>query len=243
MKTNRILCAILALCLAILPAVSLAEADRSITVTGTATVKVEADSAVLSLGVETAAKEASAAAAANAEEVDAVIKALVEAGINEEDITTNYYFVNAIYNYEEMNEDGVARIRGYRVSNSLSVTVHDIDKVGEIIDIALASGANSCDNISFKANGEDLYDQVLAAAVKEAARKAAVVAEAAGGKLGKVVSVTEQYGSYSGVLFDRAAVTEEAAFDAGFAKAAGTAIRSDNLSYSATVVVTFELTD
>lgn len=242
MKTNRIICAIIALCLAVLPVVSFADSERSITVTGTATVKVEADSALITLGVESSAKEASAAAAANAEAVDKVTKALMEAGIAEEDITTNYFYVYAIYNYDDMNEDGVTRIRGYRVNNSMFVVVKDIEKVGEIIDIALANGASSCDNISFRANGEDLYDQVLAAAVKEAARKAAVVAEAAGGKLGKVIDVTEQYGSYSGVSLNRTEVVEEAE-DSGAAKGYGTMIRSDDLSYSATVVVTFELMD
>ena len=242
MKTNRIICEIIALCLAVLPVVSLADSDRTITVTGTATVKVEADSALITLGVESSAKEASAAAAANAEAVDKVTKALMEAGIAEEDITTNYFYVYAIYNYDDMNEDGVTRIRGYRVNNSMFVIVKDIEKVGEIIDIALANGASSCDNISFRANGEDLYDQVLAAAVKEATRKAAVVAEAAGGKLGKVIDVTEQYGSYSGVSLNRTEVVEEAE-DSGAAKGYGTMIRSDDLSYSATVVVTFELTD
>ena len=242
MKMNRIICMLVAVCLAVLPAVSLADSDRTVTVTGTATVKVEADSAVLSLGVETNARDASTAATANAEAVEKVTKALLEAGIAEEDITTNYFFVNAIYDYEKMNEDGSASIRGYRVSNSLSVVVKDIDKVGEVIDIALANGANNCDNISFRANGDDLYDQVLTQAVREAARKAAVVAEAAGGKLGKVISVTEQYGSYSGVTFDRIAV-EEAMDGAMTAKAFGTSIRSDNLSYSATVTVIFELTD
>jgi len=242
MKMNRIICALMAVCLAILPVASLADSNRSVTVTGTATIKVEADSAVLSLGVETNAKDASDAAAANAEAVEKVTKALQDAGIAEEDITTNYFFVNAIYDYEKMNEDGSASIRGYRVSNSLSVVVKDIDKVGEIIDIALANGANNCDNVSFRANGEDLYDQVLAQAVREAARKAAVVAEAAGGKLGKVISVTEQYGSYSGVTFERAEA-EEAMDGAMSAKAFGTSIRSDDLSYSATVTVIFELTD
>ena len=242
MKTNRIICAIIVLCLAVLPVVSLADSDRTITVTGTATVKVEADSALVTLGVESSAKEASAAAAANAESVDKVTKALLEAGIAEVDITTNYFYVYAIYNYDDMNEDGVTRIRGYRVNNSMFVIVKDIEKVGEIIDIALANGASSCDNISFRANGEDLYDQVLAAAVKEAARKAAVVAEAADGKLGKVIDVTEQYGSYSGVSLNRTEVVEEME-DSGLAKGYGTMIRSDDLSYSATVVVTFELMD
>ena len=242
MKTNRIICALIALCLAILPATSLADSDRTITVTGTATVKVEADSAVISLGVETSAIEASTAAAKNAEAVEHLTKALLDAGIAEDDITTDYFYVNTIYNYDDMNDNGNTRIRGYWVNNNISVVVKDIDKVGEIIDVALANGATSCNNISFQADGEDLYDQVLTAAIKEAARKAAVVAEAAGGKLGKAISVTEQYGSYNGVTYDRTMV-EEALSDAGAAKGYGTSIRSDSLSYSATVVVTFELAE
>ena len=236
---RKIIAALIALCVLTLPLLALADTPRTITVTGTATFTTEPDSAILSLGVQTTGREASDAAAANARAMTALTAALLEAGIEENDITTAYYFVNTVYDYDTMGEDGSMAILGYTVSNRLSVTVKDIDRVGDIIDIALSSGANSCDGISFRSSqGESLNDLALSAAVEEAIRKAAIVARAAGGTVGQILSVTEQPGSYSGAMYARSAgEAEETASSADY----GTQIHSDGLDYSATVVVVFEL--
>ena len=228
---------IICLILTVLCLVSSASADgdkRTITVTGTATVTVDADRASLNLGVRTTADEASEASRSNAEKVQAVKDALKEAGIPEENITTAYFYVNAMYDYSSFGGDSV--VKGYQVSNSLQVVVTDIDRAGEIIDIALGAGANSCDGITFQSSsGGKAYDDALSAALKEGSRKARLAAAAMGYELGDVLSVTENYGSYTGTRMAKSANAD------GAMAAASPQIVPDGLDFTASVQMTFEL--
>ena len=210
--------------------------DRTLTVTGTATVRVNADRARVMLGVRTTAEDARKAAETNAEKMDLVLNALEEAGIPRENMTTDYYYVSALYDYSSYTEE--ERIRGYQVSNTLSVLVEDIDRVGAIIDIALSQGANTCDGVSFQSTGAgEAYDEALRAAIAEGRRKAALVAESCGKTLGDLVEISENYGSYRGVSFKSAYAEEDAgAFTS-------TSITSDGLDFSATVTMTFAFGD
>ena len=225
-------------CVALVPGLGLADDDRTITVTGTATVTVEADAAVVSIGVETLDKEVTAAAAGNAAKLEAVIAALKALGIDEKDITTDHYYVTPIYDYTVASENGVP-VRGYQVSNSLSVRLSDLNLTGTVIDTALKAGANACNGITFtSAAAGDACDQALTAAIAEARRKAELAAAACGGSVGKVVSLTEGYGSYSGVTMSKRAmgdVVEEAEYDAG------TTIIADGLRFTSSVTLTVEL--
>ena len=212
--------------------------DGTITVTGSATVSTDAESAVVALGVTTSAAEASEASAKNAVAIDTLIKALMEFGIGKEDISTSYYYLNPVYNYEQRNEDGSYTLVGYSVSNNLSVRVRDIEKVGNVIDLALSNGANSCDGISFTADHAiEAQDQALEEAVKEACRRAELAAKACGRELGDVITLDES-SSNGGLAVNsmRFAAVAEAA-----SGAADTQILSNGLSFTATVRMTFEL--
>ncbi len=227
---------ILLLCLAVLLCVNIAFAeDGTISVTGTATITVEADRASLTLGVRTNAKDAAEAAQMNADKVKKVIDALAEAGIPEEKIKTAYYYVSPVYDYSSFSEE--AAIKGYQVSNTLTVSVDEIERVGSIIDVALDHGANSCDGVTFQsAQSRGAYDQALMAAIEEGRRKAELMAKAMGGTLGDLISCNESSGNYTGARFARsAAITEDTAVGAS------TQIISEGLDFSATVQMTYSL--
>ena len=225
--------------LAVLPCLALAE-SRTVTVTATVTVQTDPDTATIQFGVVTSARDVAQASAANAAQMDGLIRALAAAGIPEEDVHTSSYYVNTRYNYQKPDEDGNYPIIGYEVSNTLSVTVRNVDQAGSIIDLALASGATSCNGISFSSSGAgEASDQALTAALAEGHRKAALIAASCGGSLGELQHVTEVYTSGNVVLsakrsaMDAAAEPEEAAF--------GTYINGDSVTFSATVEMTFEL--
>ncbi len=227
------------LCCLTLPV--LAEEDRTITVSGTATMVAEADIAKVSLGVISTEPEASKASKLNAALVEQLMTALKEAGVAEKDIATSHYYVNARRDYDHMAENGEYPIIGYEVSNQLTVTLRDVAQVGAVIDLALANGANSCDGITFASTkADEARDAALQGAVKEAQRRAELIATAAGCRVGKVLSVT--VGNDQGTVYlkgNRAggAFAEEATMDAG------TQILSDGLSFSATVTMIFALED
>ncbi|MBR4457705.1 MAG: SIMPL domain-containing protein [Clostridia bacterium] len=238
---KKLLITLAVLCMMLMPMLASAESERTVTVSGTATVMVEADTATVSFGIETRAKEVAAASEANAAQTQRLKQALTEAGVAEKDITTEFYYVNPIYDFNQVTEDDITPVKGYSVSNTLSIRVRDITQIGTLIDKALASGATSCNGISFSSSkAADAQDEALVAAIAEARRKAELMAEACGGKLGVIVSVSEQAGITNGALFNlrsnKASGVEEA-------EDAATEIVSDGLRYSATVTVVFELTD
>ncbi len=48
-------------------------------------------------------------------------------------------------------------MNGYTVSNTVSITVRDLDKVGDIADAAMNAGANQFNNVSFAVEDEEAY--------------------------------------------------------------------------------------
>ncbi len=169
-------------------------AKRTINVTGQGTVEVSPDIAYITLGVVTENKDAKAAQQENASIMDAVVKAIKSAGVAEEDIKTTGYSIYPKYDYNE--KTGTSNIVGYTVRNNVQVTVRDITKVGQIIDIAADKGVNISNSISFGLSDyEKYYNEALKKAVESGSRKAKTIADALGIKLGAPVSVSES-GSY-----------------------------------------------
>jgi uncharacterized protein YggE len=78
------------------------------------------------------------------------------------------------------------------VTNTVQVTSRKIDALGGILDALVQSGANQMNGISFRVdNPEDLLDKARIAAVEDAGRKARLIAQAAGVKLGPPIQISE----------------------------------------------------
>jgi uncharacterized protein YggE len=183
---------------------------RKITVSGSGTVSAEPDAAVLRLGVSTQAEKAAAALAQNNEDVQAVIDALVEAGIAEEDIETVRFNMYPRYG-DQFSGDEPQQISGYEVSNVIRVHVAEIDQVGELLDVAVSAGANTVESIQFEiSDSASLVDQAREAAMQNAADKAEKLAALAGAELGMVLEIQET-GFTPGVVLQRDMAVEEAA--------------------------------
>ena len=208
-------------------------ADRTVTVTGSGETLVTADTAVVSLGVNVRMPDALQAQSGANEAVARIRAALTGAGFSEEDISTGYINLYAIYNYSE----DVEVIAAYNASSTLAVKVTDMARVGEVIDLAFGAGANTLDGVSFSVSDDAAARaESLKAAVADAKEKAAVLAEAAG--LGELEIESIQEGSVysydSGVNnFSRKTFGEEAAM------ASPTIVRAAKISVSASVTVVF----
>ena len=215
----------LALLLA-LPALALA--DGELTVIGTATVTLQPDMAELSVGVDTRADTVIGAVTGNSEALGAVIEALMAAGVAESDMSTRYYYVSAEYDYSAVP----AVMTGYSVSNTLTVVVRDIDRIGEVIDAATAAGANQVYGVTFRSSQtSDGHDRALTLAIQEGMRKAQLMAIAAGQPLGQLVDIEENGMQSYGITV---------AYD-NVARASGTSIMPEELSVTASVTLTYEL--
>lgn len=179
---------------ATLPA--LAEATGAITVTGEASIAATPDTATISLGVNTVGDNAAAAMAENSKLLSAVIERLKAAGIADADMqTANLYLSPNWVGYESGQ---TPTISNYTATNTLNVRVRDLSTLGGVLDSSLADGANTLNGITFElAAPRATQDEARKAAVLDAAAKAKLLAEAAGVKLGRITSISEQYG-YAG---------------------------------------------
>ncbi|MEA1869300.1 MAG: SIMPL domain-containing protein [Euryarchaeota archaeon] len=152
---------------------------KVITVSGHGTVDTTPDEAVLRLSVVTQAEDVKDASDENAKKMDACLAALYELGIPEDDAVTSGYRVRPRYNWRDDEESLI----GFQVRNSLTVTVTDIEKVGDVIGAALGSGANEIDDVTFTVSDErqaNLKDEAIADAARRASADAASVADAMG---------------------------------------------------------------
>ena len=163
---------------------------RSITVSGAGSVKVTPNQAGFTFGVSSNAKTAAQALADNSTAMQKLIDALKAAGIPSDSLQTAYVSLSPM-----MAENGQAVVR-YTASNSVSVTISNLGRAGEIVDAAVAAGANQVDGPNLTvADQSSLYDTALKAAVADARAKALVLADASGLHVGAVASVQESGGA------------------------------------------------
>ncbi|WP_214020691.1 SIMPL domain-containing protein [Methanoculleus sp.] len=156
--------------------------DNLIHVSGTGKVTTTPDQAVIVFAVETENTDVATAQQQNAQRMDAVVNALKNAGIPEKDIRTAAYNIIPV---TESDSKGLtnARVKYYRVINTLEVTLNDVDRAGEIVDLAVENGANRVNRFSFTlsdAKQQEFRSEALTAAVAQARGDADVVAAAIG---------------------------------------------------------------
>lgn len=210
------------------------DVQKTISITGAGIASATADQATLNLGVEVTKDTAGEAISENANLMAAVIEALKNQGISEDDIKTTNYNVYPQYDW---SEDG-RELVGYTVSNMVQVTVKDIDNVGNVIDVAGEAGANTINGISFGLSEEKMAELKTAAyilALGDAQYKADLIADTLGLTIRGVQSVTEN--SYTPVrsYMDYA----ESGMDMAMSSKAPTPIISGDLSVSVNVHIVF----
>ena len=172
------------------PAQADTDLRRTIALTGHAEVKTAPDMAVVNLGVFSQGATAKAALEANTKNMSGLMAVLKAAGIDDKDIQTANFSVGP--RYDNSSNNNPPKVIGYNVSNSVVVTVHKLDDLGGILDKAVGAGSNQIDSMSFTVSDpQELQDQARKSAVQDAQRKAALMAEAAGAKLGNVLSIND----------------------------------------------------
>jgi len=189
--------AALALLVAAIAAAAPARADdtpkRTISLSATGAIKTPPDKVDISTGVTSQADTAKAALAKNTEAMSQVVAALKADGIDPKDIQTSNFSVSPLY--EDRKEHRSPKIIGYQVTNSVRITVHDIGKLGDILDKVVTLGANDVGSIQFGVDEPDaLKDKARQLAMANAIANAKLYAEAAGVKLGKILTINEDQG-------------------------------------------------
>ncbi len=156
-----------------------------ITVTGSGTVTSVPNEATFSFAVQSKGATAREALGANSEQMRQVLAAIKAAGVEKRDVQTQDVSVSPSY-----GESG--QTDGYSANNSVSVKIHDLARVGKILDAASNAGANNIYGPSLSRSDQDaLQAKALRDAVGNARKKAEALAAAAGVRLGAVTAITE----------------------------------------------------
>lgn len=166
--------------------------NRSIHVSGTAIVNVLPDRALLQLGVQSNGRTPKEVQARNATAISKVVKAVKALGVEAKDISTDHYIIQPIYvPYDSLNIDG------YRIDNTVSITMRDVDKASDAIAAAFQAGANQIVNVEFYTSELRKYrDQAREMAMKAASEKATALSQTAGADTDCVLNISENSWSY-----------------------------------------------
>ena len=162
---------------------------RTIAVSATGTVEVEPDLARLSVGIESSGDSAAAVRDEIAERTDSVRGALLEYGLDGDDVTTGRFDIRErIERYQEASDGPDAREEGetveersyYLGSHSLSVNVRNVDAAGEVIDVAVDAGADTIGRVEFALSDErrtDRREEALKRALEDSRAEADFIAD------------------------------------------------------------------
>jgi uncharacterized protein YggE len=196
---------------------------RTITVTGSGSVSATPTRAVFEFGVGTRGKTAVQALNDDSAQMRKLIAALEGAGIPADSLQTSSVSLSPV-----TSEDGTA-IVGYTASNSVSVTLRGLGKVGSTIDAAVEAGANQVSGPNLvRSDATALYRAALRAAITNAKGKAQTISRASGLHIRRITDVSE-----SSAAPAPTPLTSKAAGDVSTPVEAGTTL------VEATVTVTF----
>ena len=169
--------------------VSAAEgSERVIYVSGVGVVYTTPDEAVVQVSVEVTDPSAAVAQNEASRRMASVIGSMQNLGILDEQMKTTGLTLTPI-----RDEKTGLQIIGYVARNTLMITVQDLSKVGEVIEKAVASGANVINSLTFQVSSgkaKSLKSEALTLAVQDAKFQAEVAAAAAGTKVVGLKSLT-----------------------------------------------------
>lgn len=208
--------------------------QQTITSQGSASIKTDPDEVVVYVKVETLDESAEESNTENNKISEKVMFDLYKLGISRDDIGTEQYSV-----YEEFDwTRGGKESKGFKTTNVLKVSTDNFILTGKIVDAATTNGA-TINYINFEISDEkqkELKKQALEEAAEDAKEKAEALVKGAGGKLGKIISVSE-----SGYSYRPYQLYEMSAGTVALEKTVSTDIVPKELEVSANVNVVFEL--
>ena len=172
--------------------INLSSQQNGIWVTGQGEVSVEPDIAIIRLGIESENDSVATARDRAAAAMNDVMDTLSANGIADKDIQTQYFNIQQIRTWDRETEKEV--VTGYRVTNTVTVTIRDIEKVGTTIDAVTDAGGDltRINGINFSIDDPDeYYEEARKEAMADAKKKAEQLAKLANVDLGNATYISE----------------------------------------------------
>jgi uncharacterized protein len=169
----------------------LGDNPREVTVVGSGHVQGVPDTLTADVGIEFTAPDVTAAMNQTNDRQQAVINALLGAGVDHKDISTTDVGLQPQY------DSAGGAITGYRADNSLRVKIHPTDSASHVLAVIVGAGgdATRINSVSYSiADDSQLVKDARARAFQDAKDRAGQYAQLSGLKLGKVISISEVAG-------------------------------------------------
>ena len=189
--------------------VNLTGQQEGIMVSGEGKVSVVPDVATVNLGVEAEDTTVTAAQNQAATAMGMVMEALADNGVVEEDIQTQYFNIYRVTRWDDETWQEV--VIGYRVTNTVSVKIRDMENIASTIDAVVEAGGDltRINGISFSVEDPSIYyEEAREEAMADAQARAEALAELAGVRLGKPTYITENSYQPGSIYFPGARVDE-----------------------------------
>lgn len=203
------------------------EKEPTLTVQGEGRIQAKPDVVVLTIGVRTENKSVQQAQTENAAISQQLLSAWKQLGISDQDIETLSYTITPQYD----TIDGKTTLSGYQVEHLYKITVLNVQKAGEVYEVAVANGANVTRGLQFLVSHPNkYYEKALVLAVQNASEKANIIANTYHMKINPIpLSLTEEPGQIP---------RQTLAYSSAHAYAAPP-IQSGELEITATIQATF----
>jgi uncharacterized protein YggE len=172
----------------------------TVTVLGSGSVEVKPDTASFTIGADVTRPTVPEALEESNAKLNAIIAAVKDAGVADDDIQTSNFSVYAVRDYNKQGSDPIAPLVGFTVSNQVSVTVRGIEwksglpseEIGAVIGAAIDAGATDIYSVVFSASDpSDAERQARELAVANAHDRADQLATIAGKSVGEVIAMSE----------------------------------------------------
>jgi len=154
------------------------------------------------------AAKAADASSRNARILQNVLDTLARAGFPRESLKTVAFEVGPTLDYEHGN-----KVTGYEATAAIRLVIHDLTRIGQIIDVSLGAGATDLSDIDFESDSVEIgRRRALGEALGKARSDAEALATAAGGSLGRLLDASTRtgFGFVSGTTFAAVTVTRAA---------------------------------
>ena len=207
---------------------------RTLNAIGEGKVYLVPDLAYVNIGVHSEASSVAEALAQNNTQAQAIQKALTDMGVDVKDIQTSAFNVYP-QQQQPPKPDGTqgTPVTVYVVENTVSVTVRDLQKLGDLLDKVVSSGANNIYGVQFDvSNKEAALSEARKQALQDADRQAKEIASAAGVALGPIQSLNVSTGGLNGPVYSG---------KGGFAAEASVPVSAGQLVITASANVTYIL--
>jgi uncharacterized protein YggE len=237
MKTKSLIVfSVIALALVLSACAPAASPDApTLSVSGSGEAFLAPDIAYIYIGVHTEAPNAADAVADNNSQTEELIQALIDFGIESNDIRTTSFSIWPMDQFDPTTGRPTGE-KSYAVDNTVYVTVRDLARLGDLLDAAVQAGANTVNSVQFDvADKDEALQEARAEAVEDARAQAEALAQAADLSLGEVRSISFIEPQAYPIFDGRGGGGGEAA------EAAAVPIQPGQLTFTVNVNVTYTL--